>query len=239
MWEIVAFLGIFGFAYFYFVKNNSGKTKESNSDVVTDLNIEEKQQEEEAKVEEVTEDTSTEKMLSEGNKRFEDGDLHGAEAIFIEVLKKDRKNQKAYLGLGNILLSENNYPDAIVALERAVYFKADDDMALNNLGLAYYKQRNYAKAAEYFQKAIEVDPDVHQRFVNLALAAKRNKDHKLAIKTLEQLISLGDKNNIDHLKFLASEYELIGYHEKALKTWTHALEIDPEDVEVKRQLAKY
>ncbi len=250
MWEIVTVLIVAGGA-FYFIRNINFKAmeevpgakkesikEEEAKEVIPDLDKEELIKEGILE-EESDEEKGADRLISDAHTELEKGNLREAEKLLIEAIKKDRKNHHAYLALGNIFFKEENLDDAVNAFKKTVEYDPVNDISFNNLGLAYFKQKDYKNAVSAFEKATAINPDVKERFINLALAAKKSKDNKLAVKALERLTSLEAEPDLKHLKMLADAYEANGQTDKFTKILTQVLEIDPEDVDVKRKLARY
>lgn len=248
MWEIITVFILAGVS-FYFIKNiNFGapdeavevKPKEAEEAPAKVPDADKEELVEEGLLEEEPEEErGTDRLISDAHTEFEKGNLREAERLLIEAIKKDRKNQHAYLALGNIFFKEENWEDAINAFEKTVEHDPVNDTAFNNLGLAYLKSKDYKKAVSAFEKASAINPDVKSRFINLAIAARKNRDTRLAVKALERLTSLEEEPNAKHLKMLADSYEANGQIDKFTKVLTQVLEIDPEDADVKRKLARY
>ena len=184
------------------------------------------------------EERGSETLISDANSLFAKGKMREAEKLLIEAIKKDRRNPHAYFSLGNIFFSEDNFEDSVNAYEKTTEYDPMNDVAFNNLGLSQYKTNNYSKAVSAFEKATAINPDIKNRYINLALAARKDHDNKKAIKALETLNDLADEPNVKHMKMLAEAYEANGQRDKFTKVLTQILEIDPEDVDVKRKLAR-
>ncbi|RJO60016.1 tetratricopeptide repeat protein [candidate division WS5 bacterium] len=261
MWEIIALLILAGVAYYFikginfkamedvpdkkekkkeepakesiFIKDSADEAKEEDIDSDKIELIEEGLLEEEE-----NEEKGTDRLVSDAHTELEKGNLREAEKLLIEAIKKDRKNHHAYFALGNIFFKEDNWEDAVNAFQKTVEYNPVNDSAFNNLGLAHFKQKDYAGAVSAFEKATAINPDEKGRFINLALAAKKNGDRKLAVKALERLTSLEAEPNLKHLKMLAEAYEANGQMDKSTKVLAQVLEIDPDDVDIKRKLAR-
>ncbi len=184
------------------------------------------------------EEREADRLISDANSLFAKGKMREAEKLLIEAIKKDRRNPHAYFALGNIFFSEDNFEDSVNAYEKATEYDPMNDVAFNNLGLSHYKMKDYRSAVSAFEKATAINPDIKNRYINLALAARKDHSDKKAIKALETLNDLADEPNVKHMKMLAEAYEANGQKDKFTKVLTQILEIDPEDVDVKRKLAR-
>lgn len=68
-------------------------------------------------------------LLEKASKMFGAGDFTGAEKAYIEIIKKDPANSRAYKGLGKIYLKQNNLKDARASFEQVLKIKTDDEDA--------------------------------------------------------------------------------------------------------------
>ena len=155
MWEIVTILILAGMG-FYLIRNINFKTieevkvnqrpkEEKTEEIASDLD--KKELIEEGLLEEEPDDVKgADRLISDAHTELAKGNLREAEKLLIEAIKKDRKNQHAYLALGNIFFKDGNLDDAVNAFEKTVEYDPVNDIAFNNLGLSYFKQKDYKKA---------------------------------------------------------------------------------------------
>ncbi len=81
-------------------------------------------------------------------------------------LAEQAKEQKEFTSLkeifdqGQVLYSQNRFPEAIAMFERAVPLAKDKNLpiVLAKLADSYHKARQFGKSMEYYQKAIELNP---------------------------------------------------------------------------------
>jgi tetratricopeptide (TPR) repeat protein len=75
----------------------------------------------------LTQDFESVQNMLAGIKREEGGDLAGAIAVYMDVVRSDPQNTIAWNQLGNVYKKQGNLDAAIKALARAVMGEPDDD----------------------------------------------------------------------------------------------------------------
>lgn len=68
-------------------------------------------------------------LLNKADVLFKENKLNEAEKIYIEVIKKDPKNIKAYLSLGKIYLKWHNFGDAKASFRQVIKLNPKDEEA--------------------------------------------------------------------------------------------------------------
>lgn len=76
---------------------------------------------------------------------------------FGEVVKKDAKNQQAYLYLGKSQRAAGKTEDAVGAFQKAIELKPEDAEANYELGSLYRQRKDYQTALPFLQKAAKVN----------------------------------------------------------------------------------
>jgi Tfp pilus assembly protein PilF len=99
--------------------------------------------------------TSSELLLTERMAQvlLRDNQPVDAERAFREVLKYDSKNAEALDGLGNALIMQGRYKEAMTYLDKAVSLEPMNGSFRNNRGVARMEQGEYREAAEDFDAA--------------------------------------------------------------------------------------
>ena len=110
-------------------------------------------------------------------------------------LSIEPKNHKAIFQLGNILLMEKNYFEAIKLFDRSIKIKPDFWQAFNNQGLAYFEKNEINSSIKLFEKAISIE-DNAEPLLGLA-SCLRLKDIKLALELAKKSLAK-DPNYVDH-----------------------------------------
>ncbi len=73
-------------------------------------------------------------LLESASGFYGKGDFGKAEKIYIEIITKDKKNVRAYKGLGRIYKRQRNFIDAQSSFEQAVKINPEDQEAREQLG---------------------------------------------------------------------------------------------------------
>lgn len=68
-------------------------------------------------------------LLEKAAKFFGSGNFSEAEKTYIEIIKKDSKNARAYKGLGNLYLKQGNFKDAKSSFEQVLKINPNDQEA--------------------------------------------------------------------------------------------------------------
>ena len=110
-------------------------------------------------------------------------------------MRIEPNNHKAIFQLGNILLMEKNYSEAIKLFDQSVNIKPDFWQAINNLGLAYYEKNNINRSIKFFEKAISIE-DNAEPLLGLA-SCLRIKDITLALELAKKALTK-DPNYVDY-----------------------------------------
>jgi len=96
------------------------------------------------------------------------GDLNNSRILYEAAFRNAPQQPVAYFNLGNDLLNQRLYRQAIQAFDEALALYPTDVMALNNRGIALCRLGKARRARRDFQKAINLDPSFTQARANLA-----------------------------------------------------------------------
>lgn len=227
MIEIILILGMA--AVLFRLLGSTKKTEEKLSDIVVEEEI--------SKEEKVVEKAGGfDDYLGKANRLFNAGAYRNAEKMFIEAIKINPGDFRAYKGLSKIYLKQENDEDAIASLEKVCQLNPDDDVSHNNLGLLYFKKKDFYKAKSAYEKAIALDKTKYTRHINLALTLKEMGDLEKAASVLEGCQKIEVKK--DALLMLIEISSKLGDEKKKLDTYKKLLSIDPDNKEAKRELAR-
>ena len=84
------------------------------------------------------------------------------------VVDHDPDNSEAYVLLGNVMLAQKKYDDALAAFSKAIAIKPNDPNAYMNRGAVYVFMKQDDAAEKDFKKAVEMDPKSLAAYANLA-----------------------------------------------------------------------
>ena len=98
------------------------------------------------------------------------GDTAAAKRNYAKSLEIYPDYIEAHNNLGNLLVSEGKYDEAITHFEKAVANGPGNASAHNNLGNAYARQNKIAQSLVHFQTAVELKADYPEAQFNLGNA---------------------------------------------------------------------
>ncbi len=112
-------------------------------------------------------------------------------AALQDILKKDPKNVKALVELGNIYFDSNQADKAIEVYSRALDLESRNSDVRTDMGIMYRRKGQFDKAVAEFKKAAEDDPKhVNSRY-NLGVVLLHDKgDLKGAVKAWEDYLKV-------------------------------------------------
>jgi tetratricopeptide (TPR) repeat protein len=119
--------------------------------------------------------------------------LHAESEIkfFQDAAKHDPSNGAIWTNLGNLLMDNARYPEAIDAYEKVLELDPKNVNVRVDMGICYRRVGRSDRAAEEFRKAISINPThpFAHRNLGIVLAFDLN-DKKQAIKEFEEYIKL-------------------------------------------------
>lgn len=96
-----------------------------------------------------------------------------AEAVFLEILKREPEEPRASFNLGDIYLTRNEAEKAVPFLETAARAFPDEFDTRFALGRAYLAVGDTEKAVEELQAAVKLNPQIAEGFYHLGRALQR------------------------------------------------------------------
>jgi tetratricopeptide (TPR) repeat protein len=168
--------------------------------------------------------------------------IPGCTAVINEPRVPDNWKALARLKRGMAHFAVHKLDEAIADLEVARKLRPDDHVAANELGLAYAEKGDDAKAIAAYDAGIKADPASGDLFNNRAAAHFRRREFDQAIADVRESIRLGPSGRTAVIeregqyqrsadvqvlaaryKGLASIYEEMGDHDKAVATHDEAI----------------
>ncbi len=99
--------------------------------------------------------------------RARNADYHDFDRIWSDTIAKRPANARARINYASSLLTQRRFAEAETHLRVAVERRADDHVALANLGVALSAQRKLDDGARFLQRAVELKPDFAEAHRNL------------------------------------------------------------------------
>lgn len=153
----------------------------------------------------------------------------------LPLLKNKDSEVKLLFTMGAAYEQDGQIEEAVSIFEKLITHKPDYAQALNYLGYMLAdrnQQLDYAK--DLIKKAIKLEPDNPAFLDSYGWVYYRLNKFKKAIKHLKKASSLlSDPIIYDHM---GDAYKAIGDHDKAVIWWKKALELTPDDMDIKNKL---
>jgi Flp pilus assembly protein TadD len=122
----------------------------------------------------------TDKMVAEGNQKFEEKKFSTAETDYRIAQSKTEKNSVATYNLGNSIYKQKQTGEARIAYAKTVQTskdKAEKHKAFHNMGNTYMIEKDYQNAVEAYKNALRNNPNDEESRYNYALAKKMLKEN--------------------------------------------------------------
>ena len=160
-----------------------------------------------------------------------------AVALF-EALVRDYPDwDQAWLAYGRVLFKNGAYSPAADALSKAVSLAPDSVDGHFYLGSAFFQRGEWREAASQFREVTRVKPDHALAYYNLGHCLKRLDDRAGAMEAFRAAVRCKASMAVAHTNLGALLAEQ-GNKKAAIEELTLALELNPEDVEAKKALAR-
>jgi tetratricopeptide (TPR) repeat protein len=159
--------------------------------------------------------------------------LHGqigywrnSETLFRHALAVTTNNVVAHNNLGEYLVSQGRFNEAIPELQEAIRLKPEDPEALNDLGLVSAREGHLDEAISFYRKALNVKPDSVEALNNLGAALSDQGRFDDAIHEFNEALRLDpDTASAHHNLGLALAKK--GRLDEAIACFRDALRLDP------------
>lgn len=163
------------------------------------------------------------------------GDEVSAEILYDEVLKRCGEFWEALSAKGQLRLKKEDPQQALIYFEKCKKLRPGDAENLNCIALCCLKTDETEKAFLHLKEAISIKPRDITLLSNYGMTCiKLNRFHE-AVQVLEKVL---DKyNEIRILESVGYCYGMLENYEKSIEYYKSALEIEPENQEVRLNLA--
>lgn len=157
----------------------------------------------------------------------------------IKLLEKSislrRGNYKAYLNIGDIYSTKQDYDNAIINYKKALEINPKFSAAYWSIGLIDEKMGRMNEALKRYKNAVRFAPLDIKALYSLGTLCLNTGQYANAINTLERLISLSP-DNPDAYYNLGLCYYYIGDYKKAVEAYQQSLKINPYKADIHNSL---
>lgn len=143
------------------------------------------------------------KMLQEGRRLFDEGDIARAKNRFETVIAADPQDFEALNNLGVIHFSEGNLQKAVSLFESALGIDGDYDEALENLAICLEKKGDYAEATQLFEKKAQSGDNSPETLISIISCRIKSGDFTQAKACIKKLALL--HNDLEYIKNTAKQ----------------------------------
>lgn len=163
-----------------------------------------------------------------------------AENEFKKALELKADYSQAKNNLGAAYLKQEKWDLAIKCFEAVSenLLYATPEIALSNLGWAYFNQKRFRKAKQYFIQSMEIRPDFLIAVHGIASVYNETGYHSKAIEFLHRALEKNPGAAIFHSD-LAKAYEALKEFDKAQKAWNSVLKSAPETSPLAKEAQKH
>ncbi|MGR6915061.1 tetratricopeptide repeat protein [[Actinomadura] parvosata] len=168
--------------------------------------------------------------------RYAAGDLEGARADLDHTLELDPEFAPAYVNRCGLHVAAGDYPRARQDVERGLELAPRDPYLLCVLGQVELAEERYPEARMAFDEALELDPELVAAWAGRAELAFERGDHEGALGDLTRALKLAETAELLFNRSLA--YQAAGLPGQAREDLLRAVELAPEDEDVRRALAR-
>ena len=152
------------------------------------------------------------------------GNYEVALGVFHEILAENPTITTAYLGIGDIYVSQKDYQKAEPAFRRAARLKPQSFRAQYGHGLALQMLHRFAEAVRAFKRAIVIDPNSDHAYLGIATTFLQLNDPEQALAYAERAVELDPTSGAAHTN-LGAIYEIVGRNPEAIFEYLEAIEL--------------
>lgn len=159
---------------------------------------------------------STSELFVQSKKLLKNKKYKKAEDVYIELVTRDAKDAKAYIGLGRAMYEQENLKDAKAAFDEAILADSSSAESYYYVGRILYKQEFYKRSLNAFNQAVLHDDKDPEKWYYLGRAYKSLNQHKQALKSFLEAQRISPESTV-YIRAIISSYKKIGTQEKVAK----------------------
>jgi len=166
-----------------------------------------------------------------------EGEYAVALALFREILAEDPTETRAYLGIGDIFVQEQDYRSAEPYYERAARIDPRNYRAQFSYGRVLHLLERFVEAVRAYHRALALNPEGVEANLGLGATYLSMDEPEHAVSFAEKAVQL-DPRNGEARASLGEVYEASDRIEEAIAQYLIALELMDDPRRVMRRLAE-
>jgi len=174
--------------------------------------------------------TKTERLLTDGRRHQENGEIAQARDCYNSVLTREPDNMDALFFLGALCAQNGENEHGMKLLERVIATRTEWPEALNNLAIVYQQAGRFEDAQRLYERAIDLRQDFVAALSNLSICQRETGHMVESIATIDRTLELVPDCH-DALITKSVLLKDLGRFPEAVETLRAALETCPADAE--------
>jgi tetratricopeptide (TPR) repeat protein len=155
--------------------------------------------------------------------------------LYEDTLEKNPRCSLALNTLGNALMQEGRFQEAIADFRRAIRIKPDYADVYNNYGAALIRVGQQREAMAQYEQALKLKPDFPQALNNSGAALEQMGQPSEAIECYKKALRLKPDYAVAHFN-LGNLYKAAGRYRQAVACFSQALLFKPDYAEAYNNL---
>lgn len=177
-------------------------------------------------------------LRAEGNHQWQK-----AISIYLDGLISSPNRVDLWLRIASIEHQLKNYPLAIDAYNHAIRLQPNDSQLYKTLSEIYAELNRPNEALDAINNAVKLKPNDIHYLVARAKIANWNKNLYIALESNQRILALSrdTQTKLDSLELLSQIGSLqnqLHHYQEAIKTYTHAIQINPNNAAQYRDLSQ-
>lgn len=168
----------------------------------------------------------SEALVTEANTLVEQGKVRQATSIYIEAIKSDLTNYRAFYHLGWCLFKQNRLSEAASFYHYTIDADPQFSQAYFALGELLSQQKQFKQAISYYLKSIKLHPNQFNFYMGLGKALKAIGSQEQALSCFQKVINLKPNFLWAYIQSGAI-WRQQGDYQKAVECYIQAIQINP------------
>lgn len=158
------------------------------------------------------------------------GNLDQAKKILETELKENPDSIEALGNTGDILLEQNKTDEAVGYFKKVLALDENDRLAMQKLGVAYYKKDEYSQSAGWFAKAVQGGQPDAELYVQLGMSLLKSNSFEAAESAFKSAAKT-DPGYSRAYHGLATVMRAAKRDPEAMQYYQKAIDLDSRDVQ--------